>query len=40
LVLDFLKELWKAQWIGIGGSYFCGGNCNGWSAGGDVAFRF
>ena len=40
LVLDFLSQLWKVQWIGIGGSYFWGGNFNGWSVGGDVAFRF
>jgi Solitary outer membrane autotransporter beta-barrel domain len=40
LVLDFLNQLWKAQWIGIGGSYYWGSNFNGWSIGADVAFRF
>jgi hypothetical protein len=40
LVLDFLSQLWKVQWIGIGGSYFQGSNFNGWSVGGDLAFRF
>jgi Solitary outer membrane autotransporter beta-barrel domain len=40
LVLDFLNQLWKAQWIGIGASYYWGSNFNGWSFGADVAFRF
>ncbi len=40
LVLDFLDQLWKVQWIGIGGSYMWSGNFNGWSIGADVAFRF
>jgi hypothetical protein len=40
LVLDFLTQLWKVQWIGIGGSYFSGSNFTGWSAGADIAFRF
>lgn len=40
LVLDFLSQLWKTQWIGIGGSYFSGSNFSGWSIGADVAFRF
>jgi hypothetical protein len=40
LVLDFLDQLWKVQWIGIGGSYMWSGNFNGWSVGADVAFRF
>ena len=40
LVLDFLNQLWKAQWIGIGGSYLWGSNFTGWSAGADVTFRF
>jgi hypothetical protein len=40
LVLDFLKQLWKVQWIGIGGSYFWGDNLTGWSVGTDIAFRF
>ena len=40
LVLDFLGELWKVQWIGIGSSYYWGSNFTGWSIGADVAFRF
>jgi hypothetical protein len=40
LVLDFLNQFWKTQWIGIGGSYFWGSNFSGWSVGADVAFRF
>jgi hypothetical protein len=40
VVLDFLGELWKVQWIGIGASYFWGNNFDGWSIGADVAFRF
>jgi hypothetical protein len=40
LVLDVLNQLWKAQWIGIGASYYWGSNFNGWSLGADVAFRF
>jgi hypothetical protein len=40
LVLDFLNQLWKVQWIGIGGSYLWGGNITGWSFGADVVFRF
>lgn len=40
IVLDFLGELWKVQWIGIGGSYLWGSNFNGWSFGADIAFRF
>ena len=40
LVLDFLGELWKVQWIGIGGSYMWGGPISGWSFGADIAFRF
>jgi hypothetical protein len=40
LVLDVLNRLWKAQWIGIGGSYLWGVNSNGWTVGADVAFRF
>ena len=40
LVLDFLDQLWKVQWIGIGGSYMWSDNFNGWSIGADVAFRF
>lgn len=40
LVLDFLDQLWKVQWIGVGGSYLWSSNFKGWSIGGDVAFRF
>jgi len=40
VVLDFLNELWKVQWIGIGASYLWGPNITGWSAGLDVVFRF
>jgi hypothetical protein len=40
LVLDFLNQLWKVQWIGIGGSYLRGPNITGWTVGADVVFRF
>ncbi len=40
LVLDFLGQLWKVQWIGIGGSYVWGGHITGWTLGADVVFRF
>jgi Solitary outer membrane autotransporter beta-barrel domain len=40
VVLDFLGELWKVQWIGIGASYYWGNDFTGWSVGADVAFRF
>ena len=40
IVLDFLNQLWKVQWIGIGASYVWGPNITGWSAGLDVVFRF
>ena len=41
VVLDFLGQLWKVQWIGLGGSYiWTTGNASGWSVGADVAFRF
>jgi hypothetical protein len=40
LVLDFLNQFWKVQWMGIGGSYLWGSNFTGWTAGADVAFRF
>lgn len=40
LVLDFLNQLWKVQWIGVGASYIRGTNITGWTAGADVAFRF
>jgi hypothetical protein len=40
LVLDFLNQLWKVQWIGIGGSYLWGPRITGWTVGADVVFRF
>lgn len=41
LVLDYLNQLWKVQWIGIGYSYFWGnGGFTGNAIGLDVAFRF
>jgi hypothetical protein len=40
LVLDFLDELWKFQWIGVGASYLWGPGVHGWTSGVDVAFRF
>jgi hypothetical protein len=38
--MDFLGELWKVQWIGIGVSEYWGNNFTGWSIGADIAFRF
>ena len=40
VVLDFLNQLWKVQWIGVGASYVRGQNMTGWTAGLDVVFRF
>jgi hypothetical protein len=40
LVLDFLNQLWKVQWIGVGASYLWGTHLTGWTVGADVAFRF
>jgi hypothetical protein len=40
LVLDFLNQLWKLQWLGFGASYIWGTNITGWTVGADVAFRF
>jgi len=40
LVLDFLNQFWKVQWLGVGGSYLWGANFSGWTVGADVAFRF
>jgi hypothetical protein len=40
LVMDFLHQLWKVQWIGVGASYVWGTNITGWSVGADIAFRF
>jgi hypothetical protein len=40
LVLDVLNHLWKAHWVGIGGSYLWGTNFSGWTVGADLSFRF
>ena len=40
LVMDFLNQLWKLQWLGVGASYLWGTNINGWTVGADAAFRF
>ena len=40
LVMDFLNQFWKVQWIGVGASYLWGPNITGWAVGADVAFRF
>ena len=40
IVLDFLNQLWKVQWLGLGASYIWGTNIEGWTVGADVAFRF
>jgi hypothetical protein len=40
IVLDFLNQLWKVQWLGLGASYLWGTNIRGWTVGADVAFRF
>jgi hypothetical protein len=41
IVLDYLNQLWKVQWIGIGYSYLWGnGGFSGNSIGLDVAFQF
>jgi hypothetical protein len=40
IVLDFLNQLWKLQWLGLGASYLWGTNIRGWTVGADVAFRF
>ena len=40
IVLDFLDQLWKVQWLGVGASYLWGTNIQGWTVGADVAFRF
>jgi hypothetical protein len=40
LVMDFLNQVWKLQWLGVGASYLWGTNINGWTVGADVAFRF
>ena len=40
VVLDFLGQLWKCQWIGLGYSYLWGSNFTGVTYGVDAAFRF
>jgi hypothetical protein len=40
IVLDFLNQLWKLQWLGLGASYLWGTHISGWTVGADVAFRF
>jgi len=40
VVLDFLNELWKVQWIGVSASYVWGTSFTGWTAGLDIVFRF
>jgi len=40
VVMDFLNQLWKLQWLGVGASYLWGTNISGWTVGADVAFRF
>jgi len=40
VVLDFLNQLWKVQWLGIGVSYVWGSNINGVTGGIDATFRF
>jgi hypothetical protein len=40
IVADFLNQVWKMQWLGVGASYIWGPNFSGWTVGADVAFRF
>jgi hypothetical protein len=40
VVFDFLNQLWKVQWLGLGASYLWGPNITGWTAGVDAVFRF
>ncbi len=40
IVLDFLNQLWKFQWLGLGTSYVWGPNMTGWTASVDTTFRF
>ncbi len=40
IVLDYLNQLWKVQWIGIGYSYLWGEGWHGNSIGLDIAFQF
>jgi hypothetical protein len=39
-VLDYLNQLWKFEWIGMGASYIWGTDTHGWAAGVDVKFKF
>ncbi|HEV8542781.1 MAG TPA: Solitary outer membrane autotransporter beta-barrel domain [Verrucomicrobiae bacterium] len=39
-VMDFLGELWKVRWLGLGASYFWGDNFSGWSMGVDLRLQF
>jgi hypothetical protein len=38
--LDYLNQLWKVQWLGVGASYLWGTGFHGFSIGADVQFRF
>jgi hypothetical protein len=40
ITLDFLDQLWKVKWLGIGVSRLWGGSFTGWSYGVDAAFQF
>ncbi len=40
IVLDFLGQLWKVQWIGLGASYLWSNSFDGYAFGADIAFRF
>ena len=40
VVLDFLHQVWKVQWLGVGTSYLWGPNIHGWTVGVDLAWRF
>lgn len=40
VVLDFLNQFWKVQWIGFGASYLFGQKTTGWSIGVDATFVF
>jgi hypothetical protein len=40
VVLDCLNQVWKTQWVGVGGSYLWGSGLSGWSFGADILFKF
>ena len=40
VVLDYLNQLWKVEWLGFGASYIWGTDTHGWAAGIDVKFKF